>query len=105
MVQGVPDAEKKYLSFLIDYVVSTNPDYLQCNLQHLSRHMLDNMDGQDPSNLHRKQFGNLKESCTSSAVVMSVFKLDGTCFKFRPWEEVTAAYEAGNIEEAAWARA
>ena len=100
-----PAQEKRYLSFLIDYVVSTNPNMLQCNLQHLSKHMLDKMDALDPINLHRKQYGNLKDSCVSSAIVMSVFKLDGTCFKFRDWEEVVAANAAGKIEEAAWVRA
>ena len=106
MVSNIsPASEKKYLTFLIDYVVNTSPDKLQCNLQHLSTHMLDNMDALDSLNLHRKQYGNLKDSVLKSNIVMSVFKLDGTCFKFRKWNEVVAANNAGNMEEAAWERA
>ena len=67
--------------------------------------MLDKMDPLDPINLHRKQYGNLKDACVSSAIVMSVFKLDGTCFKFKKWEEIEAANAAGNVEPQAFERA
>ena len=93
-----PAAEKKFLTFLIDYVVSTNADMLQTNLQHVSKHMLDKMDPLDDLNLHRKQYGNLKDACLTSNIIMSVFKLDGSCFKFRKWPEIVAANEAGNLE-------
>ena len=84
MVQAIitPAQEKKFLTFLINYVVDTSPTMLQTNLQHLSKHMLDNMDPLDALNLHRKQYGNLKECVLASPIIMSVFKLDGTCFKF-----------------------
>mmetsp|Transcript_43238 Transcript_43238/g.57215 ORF Transcript_43238/g.57215 Transcript_43238/m.57215 type:complete len:84 (+) Transcript_43238:38-289(+) len=83
MVQNItPAQEKKFLTFLVDYVVRTSPDMLQTNLQHLSKYMLESMPPLDPINLHRKQYGNLKDACVSSPIVMSVFKLDGTCFKF-----------------------
>ena len=78
-----PNDEKKFLTFLINYVVDTSPGDLQTNLMHLSKHMLDKMDALDPINLHRKQYGNLKDACLGSPnVVMKVFVLDGSCFKF-----------------------
>ena len=93
MVSNVsPNDEKKFLTFLINYVVDTSPGDLQTNLQHLSKHMLDNMEPLHPINLHRKQYGNLKDAVLQSPnIVMKVFKLDGTCFKFQKWPAIVAA--------------
>ena len=47
MVEASPQAsnsEKQFLTFLINYVVDTNPGDLQTNLTHLTKHMTDNMD-------------------------------------------------------------
>ena len=39
-----PTAEKQFLTFLITYVVDSNPGDLQTNLTHLTKHMTDNME-------------------------------------------------------------
>ena len=106
MVQAAASSgEKKFLTFLINYVVDTSPGDLQTNLMHLSKHMQDNMETQCEENLYRKQYGNLKECVLAGATIMTVFKLDGTCFKFQKWEKIVAVNAAGNMESAAWERA
>ena len=106
MVQAaVNSEEKKFLTFLINYVVDTSPGDLQTNLMHLSKHMLDNMDAHCSENLYRKQYGNLKDCVLQGPAIMSVFKLDGTCFKFQEWENIVAANEAGKLEPEAWEKA
>ena len=107
MVEAVPESsgEKKFLTFLINYVVETGDGDLQTNLTHLTKHMQDNLAAQSEENLYRKQFGNLKQCVESGPLIMSVFKMQGTCFKFQAWENVVAANEAGNLEPAAWAKA
>ena len=85
MVQAAgncPSNEKKFLTFLINWVVDTSPGDLQTNLVHLSKHMTDNMLPKCEENLYRKQYGNLKECVLAGRTIMSVFVLDGTCFKF-----------------------
>ena len=72
---------------------------------HLSKHMVDNMDAKCNENLYRKQYGNLKDCVLSSPAVMSVFKLDATCFKFQKWPLIEAANAAGKLEPVAWERA
>ena len=57
---SVPEVEKKFLTFLINYIVESNPDMMSTNLTHLTKHMTDNMDSNSEENKHRKQFGNLK---------------------------------------------
>ena len=79
---SAPENEKKFLTFLINYIVDTNPGDMQTNLMHLTKHMTDNLDSKSEENQHRKKFGNLKECVSSSEIIMTVFKLDGTCFKF-----------------------
>ena len=73
---------KKFLTFLVNYVVTTNSDYMQTNLTHLTKHMTDNLDSKSEENLYRKQFGNLKQCVQASETIMTVFKIDGTTFKF-----------------------
>ena len=84
MVQAnsASSGEKKFLTFLINYVVDTNPGDVQTNLTHLSKHMLDNMPAHCEENLYRKQYGNLKECVLAGSTIMSVFELTGTCFRF-----------------------
>lgn len=52
--------EVAFISFLITYVVDTNPGDLYTNLEKLSKHMLDNMEPLDSLNIYRKAYGNLK---------------------------------------------
>lgn len=66
--------------------------------------MLDNMPPKCEENLYRKQYGNLKDCVLQGKGIMSVFKLDGTCFKFRKHAEVLQAYEKGILIETAHAR-
>ena len=94
--------ELEFITFLIDYVVTTNPGDLQTNLEHLSKYMLDKMDPLDSRNIYRKAYGNLKECVTKGKAIMAVFQLDGTCFKFQKPAQVEAAHDAGLIQEVAW---
>ena len=67
--------------------------------------MLDDMPPKCEENLYRKQYGNLKDCVLAGHAIMSVFKLDGTCFKFQKWEQVQAANSAGYLESEAWEKA
>ena len=108
MVEARPrvlSSEKKFLTFLINYVVDTSPGDLQTNLMHLTKFMQDNLHAKSEENLHRKQYGNLKECVLASRLIMSVFKLDGTCFKFQKWDKIIAVNATGNMEPEAWEKA
>ena len=56
MVEAVPESsgEKKFLTFLINYVVDNGDGDLQTNLTHVTKHMQDNMSAQCEENLYRK---------------------------------------------------
>lgn len=99
---GPTPEEKKFLTFLVTYIVDNKPGILQTNLVHLSKHMRDNMPKNSPSNKYRKRFGNLKDLVTSSEAIMSVFKLENTTFKMKKWEQLVIANEAGYLEPEAW---
>ena len=77
----VTSGEKKFLTFLIDYVVRTNSGELQTNLTHLTKHMTDDLAPKCEENLYRKQYGNLKECVLAGKAIMKVFTLDGTAFR------------------------
>lgn len=94
--------EKKFLTFLVNYIVDNKPGVLQTNLVHLSKHMRENLPTNSLSNKYRKRYGNLKDCVTSSTAIMTVFKLDNTTFKMKKWEELVAANEAGFLEPEAW---
>ena len=49
-----PENEKKFLTFLINYVVRTNPGDLYTNLTHVTKHMTDDLDPKCEENMHRK---------------------------------------------------
>ena len=98
----VSSGEKKFITFLINYVVDSNPGDLQTNLTHLTKHMTDNLAPKCEENLYRKQYGNLKDCVLQGKAIMTVFVLDGTCFKFAHPAKVEKAYEQGLLEEAAW---
>ena len=69
---------------------------------HLSKYMTDKLEPKSEENLYRKQYGNLKECVLAGKTIMTVFKLDGTCFKFQKPDIVEAVYKAGNMEQAGW---
>jgi len=50
--------------------------------------MTDSMPPKCEENLYRKQYGNLKECVTKGKGIMTVFQLDGTCFKFQKHHKV-----------------
>ena len=102
--QKTSSSEKKFLTFLINYVVRTNPGDLYTNLQHLSKHMTDELEPKCEENLYRKQYGNLKDCVLQGKTIMTVFVLDGTCFKFAHPTTVEKVYNAGNMEEEAWTK-
>lgn len=74
--------ELKFITFLTNFIVDTNPGDLYTNLEPISKHMLDNMDPLDELNKYRKAYGNLKECISKGKAISTVFLLDGTCFKF-----------------------
>ena len=107
MVESFPSitsGEKKFITFLVNYIVDTNPGDLQTNLMHMSKYMLDEMEAKCDENLYRKQYGNLKDCILQGKGIMSVFKLDGTAFRFQHHNKVHACYEAGLMEDIAWDR-
>ena len=97
-----PSNEKKFLTFLISYVVQTNPGDLHTNLTHLTKHMTDDLDAKCEENLYRKQYGNLKECVLAGKTIMKVFTLDGTCFRLNKPALVEPVFNAGNIEQDGW---
>jgi len=100
----VSSSERQFITFLVNYIVDTDPGDLQTNLQKLSKYMLDDLPPKCDANLYRKQYGNLKDCVLQGKGIMKVFNLDGTCFKFKKHEEVEAAYAGGLLEEAAMAK-
>jgi len=66
--------------------------------------MLDDLPPKCPENLYRKSYGNLKDCVLKGEKIMTVFKLDGTSFKFQKPDVVEKANADGLMEEAAWAR-
>ena len=58
---SVSSSEKHFITFLVNYVVDTNPGDLQTNLSILSKFMLDKLPAKCEPNLYRKQYGNLKD--------------------------------------------
>ena len=100
-VQVTP-SEKKFIEFLVGFIVETNPGDLITNLQKVSQHLQDKYDPKDELNLYRKQFGNLKD-CAKTPATSMVFVIDGTAFKFKHPTEVEAAFNAGILSEQAWA--
>jgi hypothetical protein len=101
---SVTQGERAFITFLVNFVVTTSPGDLLTNLEKISKYMLESMDALAPENLYRKQYGNLKECVTKGKAIMAVFQLDGTCFKFQKPQQVEAAHNDGLMEEAAWAK-
>ena len=97
-------SEKKFITFLVNYTIDNKPADLFTNLMHVQKHMTDNMANDCEENLYRKQYGNLKQCVLDGKTIMTVFKLDGTCFKLQDLDTIKAVYEAGNMEEQAWTR-
>lgn len=50
----VTSSEKQFITFLINYIVSTNPGDLYTNLEKLSKYMLDKLPPKCEENLYRK---------------------------------------------------
>ena len=53
--------EKKFIDYLINFIVTNNPTMMLANLQDISQDIQKNYDSKDELNLYRKQFGNLKD--------------------------------------------
>ena len=83
MEGSVSSSEKKFITFLVNHLVTVSPGDLQTNLEHISKYMLDKLPPKCEENLYRKQYGNLKDCMLAGKNgIMKVFMLDGTCFKF-----------------------
>ena len=100
-VEKITQGEKAFIACLIAFVVDTNPENMLTNLTKVSKYMLDELDSKCEANLHRKQYGNLKDAVLQGVGVTSVFSLDGTAFRFRSNEDVVAAFEKGYVTEEA----
>ena len=57
---NVTSSEKQFIEFLIDFIVETNPGDLHTNLNKVTSHLQENFDPKHELNLHRKQFGSIK---------------------------------------------
>ena len=66
---------------MIDYIVTTNPGDLYCNLRDMVAHLQENYGTKHELNKYRKSFGNIKD-CVNAPGTKMVFRLDGTCFRF-----------------------
>ena len=51
---SISSSERKFITFLINYIVDTNPGDLYTNLTHLSKYMLDSLPPKCDENLYRK---------------------------------------------------
>ena len=58
---NISSGEKQFITFLIKYIVDTEPGDLQTNISKLSKYMLDDLEPKCDVNLYRKQYGNLKD--------------------------------------------
>ena len=96
--------EKKFATFLINYIVETNPGDLQTNLAKLVKHMTENLPPKSEENLYRKQYGNLEQCVKDGQALRAVFRIDGSTFKFHEPEAVEAAIQAGALNEDAVAK-
>ena len=96
-----PADEQAFIEFLINYIVDKEPNYMRTNLAQVSSHIQKEYKAQDPLNLYRKKFGNLKD-CVQKDGIKQVFELDGTNFKFVDHDKVEVAYNAGVFSEEAW---
>ena len=65
-----PSPERAFIAFLIEYIVDTNPGDLITNVAKITQHLQDNFDPKHELNLHRKQYGNLKDCVKSEATKM-----------------------------------
>ena len=74
--------EKKFIEFLVDYIVKTNPGDLTTNLAKVSKDIQNDYGPNDDLNLYRKQFGNIND-CINRKPTGMVFTMEGTCFKFK----------------------
>ena len=89
---AVTSGEKNFITFLVDYIVTTNPGDLITNIAKVSTHIQSEYDAQHDLNLFRKQFGNLKD-CVKQPAIAVVFCLDGTSFKFVHPSKVAKAHQ------------
>jgi hypothetical protein len=101
---SVSSSELAFITFLVDFVVETNPGDLFTNLSKISQHMLDHLPPKCEANLYRKQYGNLKDCILQGKGILQVFNLDGTCFRFKKHAEVMTAYKNGAMTEDALSR-
>ena len=84
----ITTGERAFITFLVDWIVDTNPGDLMTNLGTLATHMTNNMPPKCEENLYRKQYGNLKECVLAGKGIMRIFNLDGTTFKFHRYAKV-----------------
>ena len=100
---NISSSEKQFIEFLVDFIVTTNPGDLITNQSNITDHLQKNYEKKHELNLHRKQYGNIKD-CIKQDGIKMVFKLDGLAFKFLHHTKVEQAYQAGVLTEAGWAR-
>ena len=86
----ITSGEKAFITFLVNWVVDTNPGDLLTNLGVLATHMTNKMPPKCPENLYRKQYGNLKECVLAGKGILKIFYLDNTTFKFHKHAQVIA---------------
>ena len=73
MVSTASQSERAFITFLTNWIVSQSPGDLMTNLGALTTHMTTKMDPKSPENLHRKQYGNLKECIQASNAIKQIF--------------------------------
>jgi hypothetical protein len=59
-MESISSSEKYFIEFLTLYIVQTSPGDLQGNLNKVADHLQKSFDPKHDLNLHRKQFGSIK---------------------------------------------
>ena len=90
MVSSVSSGERNFITFLVNWIVDTNPGDLHTNLGTLGTHMTNKMPPKCEENLYRKQYGNLKDCILKGKAICAIFQIDGSTFRFLPHDTVLA---------------
>jgi hypothetical protein len=70
MEKAITSGEKSFIEFMMNYIVDSNANEMQTNLEKLSKHMLDTIEAKSDANLYRKQYGNLKQCVLDGAGIL-----------------------------------
>eukprot|EP01022_Parablepharisma_sp_SALTPOND_P027249 TRINITY_DN660_c0_g1_i1.p1 TRINITY_DN660_c0_g1~~TRINITY_DN660_c0_g1_i1.p1 ORF type:complete len:451 (+),score=41.10 TRINITY_DN660_c0_g1_i1:2098-3450(+) len=97
-MEKVSTSDKKFISFILNYICDNKAIDMRVQLEDLSKYML-TLEPKCEPNLFRKQYGNLK-TCFKLPGVEKVFFLDNNLVKFQPGDKIKHCKDVGIISEA-----